>query len=234
MIQMDMDRGFPMNGLFELLQYSRQAHQQKYKRLQEKEKRNAEVLEQGRLARLKYARVGSRRLYYMVGITAVGINQFETLMSSAGFTVHPLRRLIRSTDSRGHKHKYPNLLIEGYELSDVNQLIVGDLTYFQNEYGLFYINLQTDVYSQRLVGHCGSDNKKSIHTIKAMEMAIELRGAESMECTISHMDYGAENRSDDFIGLLLRHKMQISMASNCLENGYAERRNGTIKTKNRA
>lgn len=218
-----------MSKLFELLEYSRQAHQQKQQRVLENAERNALVVEQGRLARIKYARVGSRRLYYMAGISAVGINQFESLMSGAGLTVQPLRRQIHGTDSRGHKHKYPNLLYGGYELCDVNELVVSDLTYFKNESGLYYICLQTDVYSQRIVGYSGAKDKRSLHAIKALEMTIKLRGKASMECTIHHSDYGSEYRSDEYIKILLDHKMQISMAASCLENAYAERRNGTIK-----
>ena len=51
----------------------------------------------------------------------------------------------------------------------------------------------------------------------------------NMECTIHHSDYGSEYRSDMYIRELNRLKMQISMAENCIQNGYAERRNGTIK-----
>ena len=218
-----------MNKLYELLSYSRQAQHQKLQRLREQEKRNAEVLEQGRLARIQYSRVGSRRLYYMAGISAVGINQFERIMSGAGLHVAPLRRQKHGTDSRGQKHRYPNLLYGGYELCDVNELVVSDLTYFRNESGLYYICLQTDVYSQRIVGHSGAQDKRSIHAVKALEMTIKLRGKASMECTIHHSDHGSEYRSDQYVNLLKDHKMQISMTSNCLENGYAERRNGTIK-----
>jgi putative transposase len=218
-----------MNQLFDILSYSRQAQSQMENRMESRKQRAEAVLSQAKEYRRQYARVGSRRLYYMAGITAVGINQFEELMSGAGLTVQRLRRRIITTESKGYKHIYPNLLIDGYKLSDVNELVVCDLTYFQNESGLYYICLITDVYSQRIVGAEPSTDKRTIHASKALHQLVDLRGADSMECTIHHGDKGSEYRSDSYIGELISLKMQISMASNCLENGYAERRNGTIK-----
>ncbi len=218
-----------MSTLYNEIGYSRQAHHAQQKRDKARRDRQTQVLEKARVARMKYPWIGSRRLYYMAGIMAVGITQFEEIMSGAGLTVQRLRRRIITTDSRGYKHIYPNLLYAGYNLMDVNELVVCDLTYFKNDSGLYYISLITDVYSQRIVGAQGAEDKRSIHSQKALEQLVNLRGSESMECTIHHSDPGSEYRSDMYMAKLVSLKMEISMAKTCLENGYAEKRNGTIK-----
>lgn len=229
LIQSDIERGFCMSGLYDLISYSRQAQSQKLERKKLKQTCAEQVLQIAKAERLQYPRIGSRRLYYMAGITAVGINQFEQIMSGAGLTVQPLRQRIITTDSRGGHHKYSSLISSGYVMADVNEVIVCDLTYFKNSSGVYYIFLITDVYSQRIVGYIASETKESINALKALRQVVKLRGEASMKCCIHHSDYGSEYRSDKYIGELKRLKMQISMVDNCLENGYAERRNGTVK-----
>lgn len=228
-LQQAAERSFSMSSLYEVIGYSRQAHSQMQSRKEERAVRDSEVLKKARKWREKYKRVGSRRLYYMAGIKAVGINQFEEMLSSAGLIVQRLRRRIVTTESKGYRNIFPNLLMEGYELSDVNELVVCDLTYFQNHSGLYYLFLITDVYSQRIVGAQAAEDKRSTHARAALKQLVALRGEMSMECTIHHSDRGSEYRSNHYIAELQRLKMQISMATNCLENGYAEKRNDTVK-----
>jgi len=218
-----------MSKLYHHLGYSGQAHTQMLKRNKDRNERKELVLSQAREARINYRRLGSRRLYYTTGITAVGITQFEQLMSGSGLTVKRLRRRVITTDSSGKKHIYPNLLLSGYTLTDINEVVVCDLTYYKVSEVFYYILLITDVYSQRLVGAVAAEDKRGVHAQEALKQLVELRGEQSLECTIHHSDRGSEYRSDSYIGELNRLKMQISMAGNCIENGYAERRNGTIK-----
>ena len=228
-LKADHQRGYSMESLFRFLGWSRQGYEQMMRRQRYKQMAKKEVLQIAKKYREQYKRVGSRRLYYMIGITSVGINQFEQIMSGAGMTVHQLKRRIHTTDSRGHKHIYPNLLNGKFIVFDVNEVIALDLTYFICEQQTLYIFLITDVYSQRIVGAVASDSKKSDYALQALIQVIDLRGEDAMECTIHHSDYGSEYRSDMYIRELNRLKMQISMAENCIQNGYAERRNGTIK-----
>ncbi len=228
-IKLDTNRGFSMSQLYVQIGYSRQAQVQMQSRLEARKQREEEVLIEARRWRKQYALVGSRRLYHMAGITAVGINQFEKMMSGSGLLVQQVRRRIITTESKGLKHIYPNLLFEGYDLCGVNELVVCDLTYYQNPSGLYYLFLITDVYSQRIVGAIAAEDKRSIHALEALKQVVTLRGEKSMESTIHHSDRGSEYRSDAYMAELHQLKMQISMARNCLENGYAEKRNGTIK-----
>ena len=230
-IKSDTDRGFSMSNMYSYLGSSRQEHAQMVRRNKARMERNELVLSEARKVRMKYSWLGSRRLYYTAGITAVGITQFEQIMSGAGLTVQRLRRRIITTDSSGKKHLYPNLLLSGYIITDINEVVVCDLTYYRVSEVYYYILLMTDVYSQRLVGAVAAEDKRSVHALEALKQLVDLRGAESLECTIHHSDRGSEYRSDSYIGALNRLKMQISMAGNCIENGYAERRNGTIKNE---
>jgi len=230
-IKSDTDRGFTMSKLFNHLSYSRQAHDQMLKRTGHRHELNEKVVLKARQARKQYSRLGSRRLYYMMGITAVGVTQFEQLMSRYGLTVKRRPRRIITTDSSGKKHLYPNLILSGGTITDINKVVVCDLTYYMVSGVFCYIILITDVYSQRLVGAVAAQDKRSVNAEQALNQLVKLRGEQSLEGTIHHSDRGSEYRSDSYIGELKRLKMQISMAGSCIENGYAERRNGTIKNE---
>lgn len=231
LIREDADRNFAMSKLYQVMGCSRQAVAQQARREQERFDCHREVLADAKRMREQYRWIGSRRLYYMAGISTMGINQFERLMSKSGLCVQRLRKRILTTESKGGKHIYPNLLYAGYTVCDVNEVVVCDLTYFQNSSGLYYISLITDVYSQRIVGATAAEDKRSIHAYEALQQLVRLRGPANMECTIHHGDKGSEYRSDQYIGELKHLKMQISMADNCLENGHAEKRNDTVKNE---
>lgn len=220
-----------MSKLYQVMGCSRQAVAQQVQREKQRSGREIEALARARRMREQYQWIGSRRLYYMAGITTMGINQFESLMSRSGLCVQRLRRRIITTESKGGKHFYPNLLYTGHTVCDVNEVVVCDLTYFQNSSGLYYIFIITDVYSQRIVGATASEDKRSIHAYEALQQLVQLRERANMECTIHHSDKGSEYRSDLYIQELKDLKMQISMADNCIENGYAEKRNDTVKNE---
>lgn len=217
-----------MNALYRQMGYSKQGFHQQEKRDMEKTCTIEQVKEKVKATRKVHPRLGSRRMHKTAGIEEMGITRFEQMMSSEGFTIGRKRKWIKTTDSRGKKHLYPNLT-NGIKILGINELVAGDLTYFMNSSGLYYVFLLTDIYSLRIVGWEASQEKTSWHAQEALEKMIQLRGAEKLQSMIHHTDRGSEYRSDEYIGRLRKLGIQISMAKTCLENGYAERTNGLVK-----
>jgi len=123
---------------------------------------------------------------------------------------------------------YKNLT-NGLKVTGVNQLVVGDLTYLKIGVKIFYLFLLTDIYSMRIVGHCLSDRMRKEEAMKALKAWIKLRRKENLIACIHHTDGGSQYFSHEYLRIITEHRIQISVAKNCLENGYAEQRNGLIK-----
>lgn len=65
--------------------------------------------------------------------------------------------------------------------------------------------------------------------MEAARMWIRLRKPENLVGCIHHTDGGGQYFSRLYLGMLENLKAKISRAVTCLENGYAEQKNGLIK-----
>ncbi len=74
---------------------------------------------------------------------------------------------IKTTDSRGGQYKFDNL-IAGTQVQEKNHVIVGDITYYQNASGLYYIFHFIDYYNLEVKGLLGSKNMESINAEKCL------------------------------------------------------------------
>ena len=166
-------RGYQVKSLCSYVGISRQAYYNRihqsnnsndlYNRMEDLVKKN----------RSEKSRVGLRTIYYKEDISALlGVNQFERQMSNRGYALKPYKSFIKTTDSRGHQYKFNNL-IEGKEVNGPNQVIVGDITYYSNSSGLYYIFHFTDIYSLEIKGIIGSKNMEGINAEKCMRQIIK-------------------------------------------------------------
>lgn len=182
--------------------------------------------------REKDRRAGSRNLYYtlnMGGQFNLGVNKFEQLMSKNELTLKPLRTRIITTASNTRSRNYEDHA-NGLEINSINRLIVGDLTYvYLNRTSPYYLFCLTDVYSARLLGFCLHDRMRAIEAAQALSMCIKLRGKRQLNGCIHHTDGGSQYFSDLYLSMLNSCNMIVSCAKSCLQNGYAEQRNGLIK-----
>ena len=173
--------------------------------------------------------MGLRKIFYKQTLSKfMGLNQFERTFKALGYGVPESKGFIRTTNSRYTERYYDNL-INGLVVNERNQLIVGDITYYIVKETTYYICFLVDVYSLRIVGHSVDLNMKTALCSKAFRMVLELRGEGKMNGTIHHTDRGSQYGSLIYTELVEGRNMIISMAENCLENGYAERINGIIK-----
>jgi len=219
--------GLKMSQMYVISGISRQGYCQAVSKSEQETVLWQRLKEMALEIRKDYPCISARKIHrklYLKGI--VGINRFERFMSEQGLTVKKQRSMIRTTHSGQYHH--PNL-VNGLKLNGVDQLWVSDITYFTTPEAMFYIVLILDVYSRRILGYSASDNMLAINNLKALEMAFDAREKRSYKSLIHHSDKGSQYGCKAYEGALIRVGIQISMASTCLENPYAERINGIIK-----
>jgi len=161
----------------------------------------------------------------------LGINQFEREMSACGFALKPYKSFMKTTDSRGHHNKFDNLIM-GLELTNENQVLVGDITYYQNNTGLYYIFHFVDYYTLEVKGLNGSTNMEGINAEKCLRQVFRYNGNRKYNhLMIVHTDAGTQYRSNKFQKMIRDAQIRPSQAKSCFENGLSERENGIVKNE---
>jgi len=161
----------------------------------------------------------------------MGRDALFNLLGEHNLLIKKKRRPTITTYSRHWMRKFPNL-IRDLQVETVNQVWVSDITYLRTKSGFVYLSLVTDAYSRRIMGYHAADNLESVHSVKALEMA--LTGAKkSVEGLIHHSDRGVQYCSREYVKALQDNQVKISMTENGdpLENPLAERVNGILKNE---
>ncbi len=117
------------------------------------------------------------------------------------------------------------------KLDDINQLWTSDITYYNVDDKFYYIVMIMDVYSRKIIGYSVADNMRADNNCQALEMAFKTRKKRKFEDLIHHSDRGGQYISDDYIFLLTKATIKISMCNEVHENAHIERVNGTIKNQ---
>ena len=192
------------------------------------------MLEMVHRIRKDMPRLGGRKLIHLIkekseGQIAIGRDGFYDLLRRNGLLVRKRRNRVVTTNSFHWLRKYPNL-IRHLIVTRPNQVWVSDITYIKTEEGFVYLFLVTDLFSRMIMGWKLADNMESDNAVMALEHAIEsakglVRG------TIHHSDRGMQYCSGDYVKLLTKNQMKISMTENGdpYENAVAERVNGILK-----
>jgi putative transposase len=227
-----VEQGIAMEGVYRYLGVRRQTIHKRIASSAEEQEMMKKIEELARsYRREKDRRAGSRSLFYNLEVKklfGIGVTKFEQLMSAYGMTLSPLQVRVITTQSSLQSWNYSNL-IEGLEVQNINQLVVGDLTYITYSKDRYYLFCLTDVYSARIVGHCFSTRMRSSEAQSALNKWTTLREKKQLNGSIHHTDGGSQYFSRDYLKVLKEIGIQVSVAQNCLENGYAEQRNGLIK-----
>lgn len=224
-----------MSRLCILSGYSRQGY---YKGLVVKEQQAfvGEVIIQKVIAYRKVqVRVGGRKLLLLLWpfmeqhLLRIGRDSFFTLLRNNNLLIGKRRRSKpKTTDSNHRLRRYPNLA-ENLRPVCAGGLWVSDITYIDLDEGNSYLSLVTDAYSRKIVGYHLSDHLCASGPVAALEMAIE--GCNDTAGLIHHSDRGAQYCSNDYVGILQKHQIGISMtqSGDPRENAIAERVNGILK-----
>lgn len=165
----------------------------------------------------------------IAGLNApVGRDKFFGVLRSAGLLVRRKRNHIRTTQSYHRFRVYKNQL-KARVISKINEAWVSDITYIRSNEGFLYLSLVTDVYSRKIVGWSLTRSLQIEGAMKALKMALRQRcGTKEL---IHHSDRGIQYCSKDYVDLLHKNKIGISMTeeNHCYENAIAERVNGILK-----
>lgn len=224
--------GVTMQAFYALAGISRQAYFRALRRQEERETIQGAVVADVVAYRMKVdSRAGCRSLFYNLNIKSgysIGVNQFERLIVSSGLSLRPLRVRVVTSRSTKQSRNYINL-INGLNVSAINKVVVGDLTYLQFNGIRYYLFSLIDVYSAYIVGWCLSGNMKAVNALSALNQWYKLRGKTNLAGCIHHTDGGGQYFSGKYLTRLKGAGIQSSRADSCLENGHAEQRNGLIK-----
>lgn len=132
-----------------------------------------------------------------------------------------------TTDSKHKFRKYPNIISDKIT-TDINQIIVGDITAFNIRGKDHYLALLMDLHNREAIGIAISDKNDTALVLAALKMAQRVRP--SLKNCIHHTDADVRYCSDEYIRQLKAAEMKISMCvGNVYENAHAESLNKTIK-----
>lgn len=187
--------------------------------------------------RRQQPRVGTRKLYVLLkeimksNDIKMGRDNFFSLLRRHDLLVKPRRKRRLTTNSYHRYKKYPNL-IKDFETKGPEQIWVSDITYVATEKGFVYVSFVTDKYSKKVMGYHVHSTLEAQGPIQALFMAFRARSHASTGL-IHHSDQGIQYCCEEYIRLLKRNNIRISMSSrgNPYENAVAERVNGIFKTE---
>jgi transposase InsO family protein len=213
---------------------SRQAYYQRSKYNYKEEVKEEILLQLVEKQRELMPKLGGRKLLELIQPRLptelnIGRDSFFDFLRRHGLLVGKRRRRVKTTYSNHWLRKYPNLIKE-FVPTRSNQLWVSDITYVETVSGFVYLNLITDAYSRKIVGWAIGETLEAKYTIEALKMALKQipKGSEGL---IHHSDRGVQYCCGDYVKILNKNHVQISMTENGdpRENAIAERVNGILK-----
>lgn len=133
----------------------------------------------------------------------------------------------KTTNSDHKFRKYENLT-KGVKPTNLNQIIVGDVTAYDIKGTTHYLALLMDLHTREIVGSAISESNNTNLVLGALEEAKKKR--KSLHGCIHHTDADVRYCSDRYVERLTHYGMKISMCvGNVYENAHAESLNKTIK-----
>jgi transposase InsO family protein len=138
------------------------------------------------------------------------------------------RKFVVTTDSNHPFPVYPNLAA-GVKLTNVNQLWVADITYIRLLLEFVYLAVILDAFSRRGVGWALGRSLETELTLRALRMALERRRPAAG--LVHHSDRGVQYAAKDYIDVLKKHSIEISMSrrGNPFDNAICESFMKTLK-----
>lgn len=216
---------------------SRQNYYARRKRRRRRQVDGDLVVEIVRAERALQPRLGTRKLYCLVkepleeAGAKVGRDRLFEILRERDLLVEPRASDYPRTTCSYHCLPVFKNLIKDQEVSQPNQVWVGDITYLRTDEGMMFLSLLTDKMSRKIVGyHCG-DSLEAGGCIRALEMALAQLPEGSGP--IHHSDRGSQYCCHEYVNRLVERGLRISMTEkdHCAENALAERMNGILKAE---
>jgi transposase InsO family protein len=138
------------------------------------------------------------------------------------------RAFVVTTDARHTQPVYPNLARD-LRPDSINQLWVADITYIRLAHEFIYLAVILDAFSRRVIGWALERYLDAELTLQALRLALRTR--EMTPGLVHHSDRGVQYACADYIELLIKSGIRISMsrAANPYDNAQCERFMRTLK-----
>src|SRR6266851_1569900 len=138
------------------------------------------------------------------------------------------RKYILTTDSHHGLPIYPNLA-KNMVLTGINQLWIADITYIRLEVEFVYLAVLLDAFSRSCIGWALQRSLEAGLVLEALRMA--LRQRRPQPGLVHHSDRGVQYAAGDYIALLQKHGINLSMSrrGNVYDNAMAESFMKTLK-----
>lgn len=165
---------------------------------------------------------------------SIGQNTVQRSMQRQGLRARPVRRFVRTTDSR---HTFPvcrNLLQRDFTATAPNQKWAGDITYLRTATGWVYLAFFLDLFSRKIVGWAVSRNVDAELARKALQEAVVRQG--HPPSVIVHTDRGSTYCSGAFRGYrdACSYTGSMSRKGDCWDNAVSESFIATLKREEEA
>jgi len=192
--------------------------------------------------RAKNPGIGGMKLWYMYrkefgNNHPVGRDRFEDIVDRYGLKVRARVRKPRTTDSTHGLPVYPNI-IRDFIPDAPNRLWVSDITYIiiwlnKDSYVFCYLSMILDAYSEEIVGWSVGSTLETSHSVESLMKALKRIEGQDTINLIHHSDRGCQYASKEYISILKRYGIRISMteSGDPKDNAQAERINNTMKNE---
>lgn len=216
---------------------SRQAWYDLRDRRDDRQLKEALILNSVREIRRELPRVGALKLLYQLGGVFqdhkinIGRDAFYSLLRTHDLLVKSRKRYVSTTQSHHHYRIWPDL-IQRRAADKAEEVWVSDITYLRTQSGFIYLFLVTDAFSRKIVGYHLSQSLKASGCITAIQKAIRQRLYPDRPL-IHHSDRGIQYCCEAYIEILQKNHINISMtqSGSPYDNAIAERVNGILKAE---
>ncbi len=161
-----------------------------------------------------------------------GKQRVARLMNKAGLQGKGrARRRPRTTVRDTARPAAPNLLNREFNADRPNAKWLADITYIDTLEGFLYLAAVLDVFSRRVVGWAMADHLREELVEEALRFALATR--QPVDALMHHSDQGSQYTSDDYLALLDKHHITVSMSrtADCYDNAMMESLWGTLKAE---
>lgn len=230
-VAMSLDKNYPVRLLQKVLGFSRSSYYAFKERLSNPEVRDEALRKQIAEVALRRPSYGYRRVTHELKREGLNVNhkRIYSLMKADGLLCKRKRKWTKTTDSEHGLNVFPNL-VPTLDVTGINQLWAGDITYIALGSKFIYLSTLLDTFSRRCVGWALSRTIDSQLCLKALAMATKTRGI-SLEGLVHHTDRGSQYASSEYKQALANSKIKGSMSrkGNPYDNGFAESLFKTLK-----
>jgi putative transposase len=149
-------------------------------------------------------------------------------MREANLLCRRRRAFVTTTNSNHSLQVFPNLARD-LTLTGVDQLWVADITYIRLLREFVYLAILLDACSRRVIGWALERQLTTKLSLTALQMALATRQVKPG--LMHHSDRGRQYAAADYVSLLVKHQIRISMSrtGNPYDNAKAERFMRTVK-----